>query len=259
MTDLSERWNVRRGTIVGAGHRRLRTNNQDALAFEWHGTAGNNFGIGIVSDGCSGEKRRSKNEVGAELLTQFILSETKLLLSGGAPTAEIPTILYPRCVAYVGTVARATCVDSRTAQRFIEKHFLATVLGFVLSENDLVVFSAGDGVVAVDDTIKVIDQNDKPLYLAYHQIDRETLDEPAANLPNSFHTTRFNNVSRFIIATDGVIVRKNMSTEEIASALEPLWQYESTASAGLQWWLNKCSEGAEPFHDDCSVIAARLR
>ncbi|WMX12244.1 protein phosphatase 2C domain-containing protein [Aureispira sp. CCB-E] len=69
---------------------------------------------------------------------------------------------------------------------------------------------SGDGVVAINDQIIVIEQNDKPDYLAYHL--HKTFDQWLTN-----HTTQysFEQVTNLAISTDGILSFAKNNTETV--------------------------------------------
>jgi len=254
------RFKVRSGTVIGQSHKRVGLNNQDALKVANFEIGGTQYLVGVVADGCSTEdKKKSRNEVGSRLLTQFALSEMRLMLGARIPTREVPGNLYPRCVSYVGNVARATVIgEPREIWDFIQFHFLCTLLGFIYDGSDLVCFSSGDGVIVVDDYTMIIEQNNAPLYLAYHQVDRRILGDKASLLPSNFNVMAHcaNDIKRFAVGTDGIVSKhpETRASYVPADDLEAIFSHEPRAAAGLQWWLNGQSNLQGRFSDDTTLI-----
>jgi hypothetical protein len=213
----------------------------------------------VVADGCSlGGKKSVRNqhvrtEVGAVLLTAFIRSEIPLLLASHTPINLIPQSLYHRCVSYLANIARTTTVGGpEVLWDFIERNLLATVVGFVMNDEMLVTFSAGDGMIIVNDEFNLIDQDNMPKYLAYHLVDRSILGEAANQLPDCFDWMFYptKDINRFAVCTDGVAD----AWKGDPNIINGIWDYQPQALAGLQWWINKGSKD-HLFRDDCTIIA----
>ena len=260
-----QHFQVRSGSVAGQAHKRLGINNQDACLWRCMEIDSRPYAVGVVCDGCTGDRRKrsSRTEIGAVLLSQFACSEIRLMLTANMRPEDIPQALYMRCAAYVGAVARATVLGAaEEIWNFIQSHFLCTLLGFVADSEQLVIFSAGDGVIIVNDDAWIIDQHDQPLYLAYHQVDRNILGGAALSLPQTFQIRRLElaAVRRFALCSDGIVKRDPESRAAFVDAadIEALWSYEPQAAAGLQWWLNRSSNQLGLFPDDCSVIACSL-
>lgn len=245
---------VRKGTILGHGHARRAINNQDAVMLGGLSVGETRFHYGAVLDGCTNKVvSGSRNEVGATLLSIFVVNEIHLMLQAGTAIHYIPANLYQRCIGYVNTVARQTVVGNPEHMwEFIQRFMLCTVLGYVMDETTLYVFNAGDGCIFYNNEVEIIEQNDMPQYLAYHCVDKSILGSAAAALESSFtlRTYSVTDMRRFAIGTDGI---KDLYKKD-PGAIDGMWDYEPHARAGLQWWLNlRGRESA--FEDDTTVIA----
>ena len=243
---------VREGSVPGSAHRRKHRNNQDAHVVHEVRIGDETYLFGAVFDGCTGEKG-SRTEVGAVLLSEFFRSEIPLLLSAHTSIEDLPHVLYHRSVAYLGAIARTTTAgDLAATWNFVSKHLLCTVVGFIADSETLVVFSAGDGVILVNDQCHIIDQDDKPAYLGLNLVDRRMIPENVV-LQSSFDLTAFHlyNVDRFAVCTDGL--SREMRADP-SFVIDGIWGYEPTSKAGLQWWLNKCLNDERRFSDDCAIV-----
>jgi hypothetical protein len=254
---------VRAGTRIGIDHITKQKNGQDSLLLNRFFVRGKEVIVGLVSDGCSGEKKTSRTEVGSALLIAYAFSEIRSMLALGVDISQIPSALYPRCVAYIGSVARLTWSGStEEMSQFIGNYFLATLLGFITDGEKLVEFASGDGFHVVNSEGEVFDHANASLYMAYHQLARESL-EGSLELPDSFEHIATHDVTtleRYAIGTDG-LVRKDpergfyLDMQEI----DCMFQYKPAARAGLQWWLNKRQTEDSAFNDDVSVITLDWR
>lgn len=250
---------VRCGGVPGVDHQLARINNQDSLILRQLVLGDKTYVVGLVSDGCTGEKKQSRTEVGSATLTLYAFSEIRMLLSLGVSLAEIPKTLYSRCVSYIGNQARMTVAGSPEEMVwFVQNYFLCTLRGFIMDDKQLVTFSAGDGLFLVNDQDILTDQNDAPLYMGYHLIDRRFL-PPDIELPQSFDTTVYDDVdclTRFAVGTDGLIQRDRDSGRLFIDPAEreAIFSHKPKAQAGLQWWLNIQQSEHQRFGDDTSLI-----
>ena len=120
---------TRAGTVPGTQHTRKRVNNQDSLVLRDVELDGSRYTIGIVSDGCTGKRKRSRTEIGSGLLTLYAFSEIRTLLALNVPLKDIPASLYPRCVSFIGNIARTTIAGTPEEMcSFIENTFLCTLV-----------------------------------------------------------------------------------------------------------------------------------
>jgi hypothetical protein len=252
---------LRRGSVIGTEHRRLGINNQDFV-----GTGlitlpdGQQFALGVVCDGCTVRHARgaSRNEVGASLLGNYVLCELELLLRSSVPMQELLSSLYFRCVSYLGMISRFSVTgDAERTWAFIEKHLLATIVGVIASEEQILLFRAGDGVIIVNDEVHIIDEGGAPLYPAYHLVDRRILEKsaPGLVLPQGFQWAEYpaSQVRRVCVATDGladISDPKSIRPEDLAG----IFEHEKEAPAGLQWYLNHRTNFGQGFKDDCSAV-----
>ena len=257
------RYRIRKGSVAGGGHKRIGLNNQDSLLCQTVRIGDREYTIGFVSDGCTGKEknRKSRTEVGATLLPIFAASEIRLMLAAHMRLQDIPGTLYQRCVSYIGNLARSTVVG--TAQEIwsiIDDCFLCTLHGFIMDDKEIVFLSAGDGILIVNDNVTIINQQDKPEYLAFHLFDRRLLEAKGIKLPSNFNTSVYElgNVRRFAVSTDG-LKRKKAGTQEPfvdPEDVNAIWAHEPAAPAGLQWWLNIQSNVSGRLSDDTTIIAA---
>jgi hypothetical protein len=229
---------VRTASIIGRDHTFRQANCQDAYAFRE--SAEHIFGL--VSDGC-GEGAHS--EVGAKLLSKFILEEISLLLAGGVSIKEIPPALFLRCIRFLKRVAWQTVFENLT--EFVRDYLLCTVLGFVMDENQGIIFAAGDGLIIINEEIITRDEKNKPNYLGYHLVDRRFL-EKADQLPEKFDTYEFDveSLSHLAIATDGFE----------PELIRDIWNHKHPR--GLQRKFNVWSR-EKHFSDDATMIVVERR
>jgi hypothetical protein len=236
-------------SVIGTEHVRLRRNNQDALRHESLDYGGTHYEIGVICDGCSVKKGTgSINEVGANLLSTYVLGEVSNMIRLGMAITEIPDALFSRCIGYLRSIASLTMLgNSEATLPFIVNHLLCTCHGFVMDEKECIIFSAGDGVIIVNDDINVIDQNNESFYLAYHLVERRYLRDVGAKLPSAFEVKKYDvaDIQRLAIGTDG-LTRESM---------EVIWGNASSFLLKRRFnVLQRTHVQRETMFDDCTAI-----
>jgi hypothetical protein len=149
---------VSAAATLGRDHAVLRRNRQDAAAAR--ATAGAAFGV--VSDGCG---EGSASEVGAHLTVALASAALTHGLGCDLPLDDIAQLAIDEVELGLAKLARAIPDTDRSA--FVRDHLLATLVGFVARGRDAVLFAAGDGVWLADDSARVLEQGNRPLYPAY--------------------------------------------------------------------------------------------
>ena len=143
---------------MGRDHAVLRRNRQDAAAS--HATA--DWAFGVVSDGC-GEGAAS--EVGALLTVTLARAAIVRGLVGELELVDVAELALAEVERGLGTLVAAIAIDER--ETFVREHLLATLVGFVVRGRDAVLFAAGDGLWLANQTTRVLEQDNRPLYPAY--------------------------------------------------------------------------------------------
>lgn len=241
---------VKTGSVIGRDHQRLLRNNQDSVATRSIKINGTTYHFGVVCDGCSGQDGvATNNEVGAQLMSCFIIKEITTLLLMELPIDYIVGSLYNRCLGYLHALGSlSTSGNLQESTQFISKYLCCTIIGFVMDEKSAVIFSAGDGVIAIDNGISRINQDNHPFYLGLSIVDPRFLKMDVADLPKSFitHQIDLNQIHRFALCTDGI-------TETAIPKIFGLTGGHS-GPLGLGRKLKVLSLREEPFADDCTVI-----
>lgn len=210
--------------VIGRAHLSRQEGGQDAAAVRCGSREGRSFSVGVVADGCGSAPW---SQVGAALLVAVAAREAVALLSAGAPTAAIvEPVLGAARRALLGIAALA----GDDLRGFVESHLLATLLVMADDGETTTVFGRGDGVVAVDTEVFVLDEGGAPSYLAY-----DLFSAPTA----PFVLTR-PRALRALVATDG------LPGEHAVSAF-------GHRGRGLPRWLNVLAERA-PLPDDATLV-----
>lgn len=146
------------GSIQGFTHRQLEYNNQDFVLV----SENDNYNIGLIADGCGSG---SNSEVGAQLGLKFLLR----IISEQA-SSDWKVNLKENIQKYSSQIAE---IHSSNPRDFTKNFLLYTIIGFVEENNKITIFSFGDGVIIIDDKVKVINQNNRPKYINNELIGNE--------------------------------------------------------------------------------------
>lgn len=241
---------LRGGKILGRDHARGSRNCQDGYAFAQVAIFGQNYWIGVISDGCSGGEN---SEIAGIMLPVFVVQQIQHLLRFDTPLSQVPITLYPAIAGFLEAIRKQFPFGNpQEIVRFIQDHLLATIVGFVINENDGVVFHAGDGRIVLNDEIESIEYEKNP-YIGYHLVPRSALGSGTSDLPRTFTSfpIESKDLDRLAVATDGF-------SENL---LRRLFEEARSVPLGIQLWMNFINGPRNPnheaglFYDDASVVA----
>jgi hypothetical protein len=230
-----EGFSVKTGSIIGRVHSQHQANCQDKFALTNEKINDQNYLIGVVADGCGSGKH---SEIGAGLLANFLVREAARQLAKGTELNEIPNRLYPTAVCYLKRVlAGMQPGDPANLGQTVADYFLATALGFVIGQEKGIIFTAGDGLLALNETVNVLDKQNYPNYLGYHLL-------PGAETPMVFEVTEFEvaDLERLAIWTDGLC----------PELLPQTWGH--SYPRGLQRQLNLLSRSGSLADDATGIV-----
>jgi hypothetical protein len=236
-------FHIREGIVAGRNHILDGRNCQDALRHSAFEVGEDSYMVGVVADGCGGGKY---SEVGAQLAVQFIPSAVRDLVQQQVAIEAIPTLLYSQCIQlFKDLVDSYPFAEISERIRFVDQHLLFTLIGFLITPEESIVFAAGDGVVVINDEVYLREQNNTPMYIGYHLIDPQYLDRQASTLPTSFdlYNVPTRTLKRLAIGSDAWLQEPLL--------LGQIWGMKT--AAGLQLHLNRWSN-AQHFKDDASMI-----
>lgn len=149
-------------TQQGTTHIFDNKNNQDAISI----FLCDDFMIGIVCDGCTSthdELRNSfsNNEIGSKLISYHLSNILQKYLSTNKVLDEsflesIAESLFSRLQSFITSLRED---DEKEKEIFIYDYLMTTILCFVVTEDNYIIFSCGDGVIGINDEIHSLDEN----------------------------------------------------------------------------------------------------
>ncbi|MDD4975500.1 MAG: protein phosphatase 2C domain-containing protein [Bacteriovorax sp.] len=191
------------GSIIGTKHRQTNTNNQDSYFIEVQ----DDISVVLVSDGCSGCRfSEVGSKIGVRLVANSILSQTKRWLRFGNNLSHPSFWKHVKndVLAYIRTLSNQM---GESVFDIVNSYFLFTIIGAVVSSNETIFFSLGDGVVIINGGVYQIGpfKNNAPPYLAYPLLDVTFSDEEPNFLDfNIVEKIPTEEMKSFLIGTDGV-------------------------------------------------------
>jgi Protein phosphatase 2C len=204
---LSLPFDVAAATVIGREHARAGRNNQDAFwarASE-HGLAA------VVADGCGSG---AQSELGACLGARRVV-EGALALLGLQVPVDSPEFLQ-RLGADVLCFLQA--VSGELGERAIGEALLFTVVGAVVTPEHTLVFSAGDGVWALNGEVHRLGPfpGNAPPYLAYGLL------EPGAGSLRTNTLRPTAEVDSLLLGTDGAADLADLAGARVPERDEPV-------------------------------------
>jgi serine/threonine protein phosphatase PrpC len=152
------------GSIIGRNHVLVGKNNQDAYRV----VSNPKFIIAVVCDGCGSGKH---SEVGAKLGARMVTDAIADLLNQGLAISEpdfwdvLKSNLLQKLVDFIEIANE----DPESVMDFVNDYLLFTIVGLVITLSETVMFSMGDGAIAVNGKLMQIPAypDNAPPYLAY--------------------------------------------------------------------------------------------
>jgi serine/threonine protein phosphatase PrpC len=99
---------------------------------------------------------------------------------------------------------------------FLKEFMLSTCLFCVIIDNKIIIGHCGDGVIIVNDDIRILDQIGSPHYIAYKNIPKEVLETNPSNLDFfKIEEYDFTKINKIVIGSDGIqpLVDKKMISD----------------------------------------------
>jgi hypothetical protein len=151
-------FDIAAASVIGREHARAGRNNQDAFCLRTEGEVL----AAVVADGCGSGPH---SEVGAQLGARCVAQAALAVLGRGTPVEE------PRFLEVVRTEVLdfLSSLTQRLGSSLVGEHLLFTVVGAVVTPERTLVFSAGDGLWALNGEVHPLGPfpNNAPPYLAY--------------------------------------------------------------------------------------------
>lgn len=244
-------------------------NNQDSSRI----LLGEDFIIGIVCDGCGGTHREleeftsSSNEVGAKLLSYLVSERARRLVQAAHDWDNRVFLdrLSEGVLSALETMAMLFCGEDEAAREHFAFDFLAaTILGFVVTAENYTVFHCGDGVIAVNDEIFPLDDQ-QGIYLAgelaWRLCPGKYRSPVRSGRLNLFRSGPAGELRNLLLATDGL--SESIATNKTAW-LEFLSNAPECSANGLDFvlpefrkriaWADGCTG---TFRDDATFLLLR--
>jgi len=205
---MKEIFEVGAGSVIGRDHLRVlgERNNQDSFAYMF----GDGILVAVVTDGCGSEKNSEVGaKIGARLLVDLLQPGWESLTkeaSGKVLKKSYLGISY--LLAKVAKDFLAKLEIFAAGSNFVDtirEEFLFTTLGVVATPCWIAVFSAGDGVFAINSQVTILDsgpdnQPDYPVYALFNA----PLVRPAYYPFKIRAIQKTNKVNSILIGTDGL-------------------------------------------------------
>ncbi|MDO8408072.1 MAG: protein phosphatase 2C domain-containing protein [bacterium] len=223
------------GSVPGTDHTQpgkpAWKNNQDALQF----VNGEGLLVAVVCDGCGSTPH---SELGARFGAQLCAKTLQVMARyanqavGSSLISREPRLflfdVQRSILANLEQTARSLSVDQAEFERTIYEHFLFTIVGVVMTEETVLIFSIGDGAYAVNGDAHIIPpcEGNMPPYIAY-QLLPGTMDPIHLDFKMHAHLPTAE-VASLLIGTDGtadIIARANELMPVIGTPLGPLSQF----------------------------------
>lgn len=228
---------------LGAEHRRLGRNNQDAQVVRRAGARV----VAVVADGCS---MGAYSEVGAHLGTAW-LAEQLVTSAADWSTAEGAAQAVEQLGEALDGALRCWLSGLGPAPEVAERYFLFGYLAAVLDGPQLSVFGLGDGVWSVASNTSVLEAGPRnaPPYPAYRVLPAEVLEPGFARaVPTLHHAAPLLPGQYAFVGTDGVV--------PLLAEL-PTWLDEAVTWRNPHALARRLAVHERRLLDDTTVVALR--
>lgn len=172
-------------SVIGSSHYKLYYNNQDSYAFYQD----RNCIVGVVADGCGSG---ANSEVGAKLGVDFIVNFCKKHFYSNPFSVDL---LESSLIEYLRNIVK----NQQTSEEleFIENYLFFTLFGFIIQPHQTFVFHSGDGLYQINDKQVIIEQENRPQYLAKNLI--------SGNSHIATEQIETNRLQKLLVSTDGLM------------------------------------------------------
>jgi hypothetical protein len=227
---------VQAGIVTGRHHLLDGRNCQDALSYLRFEIAGQPYITGALADGCGSGLH---SEAGAHLAVQYATCALRDLVQQSPALDILSSHLFERLFHFLRYTVDSYCfADESERTRFVHDHLLFTLLGFLITPEETLIFVTGDGIVIINDDIPLEERHAAPPYIGYMLLQQHP--EHPAIQHYQFATKE---LKRLAIGSDAWLEEKALLPE--------IWA--GTTPSSLQRAMNKWSD-ARHFIDDASLI-----
>ena len=186
-------------TTVGCDHQAKLANGHDGFLVSWSA----DHLCAVVCDGCGSCPH---SEVGAKMGASFVTKaiETQRVIMGGNPNLFEQSFWDAVKGRVVDSILLVAEKMHGKLDQIVFSHFLFTIVGFIATEEQTVVFHIGDGLYQVNDVLTKIHPmaGNAPVYLSYNIIETtETMPEDKLTFRIAAYSTK--EINSIMVATDG--------------------------------------------------------
>ena len=244
------------GSVIGNAHQKALRNNQDAFCIR----ESNNWIVGVVSDGCSGNIR---SEINAYKTVNYLsvkalsILENRNQFNFEKNYEKFLNELYSTYLSWLYFQIEAQFYDIKidpNVMNFIKNEFImesgfSTILFFALNKNsgDIMYFSRGDGGICKNEELSFIQQNNVPAYPIYNIID------PSASKEILIGYIHDADWQRFAIMSDGA--ERSEKESLFGNIFNPLNDKTEWLQSNLRFV--KTYKKNESWDDDFTVITVQ--
>ncbi len=171
-------------SVIGSSHYKHYYNNQDSYNFYQDDSSI----IGVVADGCGAG---ANSEVGARLGVDFVVNFCKKNFQNNPFDAKL---LKTALLDYLRNIVKNQ--NTQEELEFIESYLFFTLFGFIVQNDQTFIFHSGDGLYCLNEKEVIIEQNNRPNYIAKNLI--------SSNFSLEIEQIETKKLNRILIATDGL-------------------------------------------------------
>jgi hypothetical protein len=200
-------FDIAAASVIGREHARAGRNNQDAFSLLAQGEVL----AAVVADGCGSG---AHSEVGAQLGARCVAQAALAVVAEGV-SVEAPEFLE---AVRARVLKFLSGLNDQFGGSLVGEHLLFTVVGAVVTPAHTLVFSAGDGLWALNGAVHPLGPfpNNAPPYLAYGLLSPGAVPlERQALLPTS-------DVMALMLGTDGAADLSKLAETKVPERDEPV-------------------------------------
>ncbi len=218
------------GSILGAEHRRIGKNNQDA--FSWFQSEA--LTAAVVCDGCGSGQH---SEIGAKLGVRLLTCEIAKIFAADPDLSDKTDVgdrLESVRQATLRTIKRTALSLGGSFAQVISDYFLFTALGAIITPAFVATFSIGDGLFIFNGEALPIGPfpGNEPPYMTYDLVESRLKDERPELLRFRVHHFEASETAHsLIIGSDGLSDLLAAADKEIPGRVEAAGPIE-------QFWSN---------------------